>query len=213
MRSTTLYRASGLALLLGALLGIIGNVLSSALYPGNDPQQYLSPWWLIMTMATFIGQVLLLMGLPGIAARLAPKGGSQGFSGFVLAFLGGILLIGVSVVELLVFPSLAQAAPTLLSGNGPMVLLFFYFFILAGLLFGAGGLLLGIGVMRSGVLPHTAGLLALIGGALTIVAAPLSAVFGTAATAIAFAVFAVGLGWIGYALMSEPRMELTVLSR
>ena len=72
MSSATLYRASGLALLLGALLGIIGNILSTALFPGNDPRQYLTTLWVVVSLVSLIGPLLLLLGLPGIARASGP---------------------------------------------------------------------------------------------------------------------------------------------
>ncbi len=202
MRSTTLYRASGLALLLGAALGIIGNVASSALYSGNDPQQYRSTVWLALTLLSFIGEALLLLGLPGIAARLSPSAGRLGLAGFALAFLGGLLLTGVAAIELLIFPWLAQASPGLIA-NPPLS--FFIFFFAASVLFGVGGLLLGLAVMRSGAFARAAGVLLLAGGALTVLGSALSGSISNLLAALPFVVFAAGLGWIGHALSSEER--------
>ncbi len=168
MSSATLYRASGLALLLGALLGIIGNILNTALFPGNAPHQYLTPLWVVVTLVSLIGPLLLL---PGIAARQAPRAGWLGFIGFILTFIGGFLLTSFSVVGLLVFPWLAQVAPKLAVGNGPPAS--FLFLLVAGVLFALGGLLLGIAVMRAGILPGLAGLLLLIGAVLNLVTFPL----------------------------------------
>src|ERR1700682_6084377 len=103
MSSSTLYRASGLALLLGAALLIIGYIPLEILTAGNDPHQYLTPIWVVVTLVSLLGEMLLLMGLPGIVPRV----GRLGFVGFVLTFLGGFLLSGTSVVNLLVFPWLA----------------------------------------------------------------------------------------------------------
>jgi hypothetical protein len=62
MSSVTLYRASGLALLLGAVLFIVGSILSFAGVP-------LTPIWLVATGVWISGMVLGLLGLPGIVAR------------------------------------------------------------------------------------------------------------------------------------------------
>ena len=202
MPSTNLYRASGLALLCGAALGIIGNVTSSALYPGSDPQQYRSAVWLVLTLSSFIGEALLLLGLPGIAARLSPRAGWLGLAGFVLAFLGGLLLAGVSAVELLIFPWLAQASPNLIT-SAPLS--FFIFFFAASVLFGVGGLLLGLAVMRSGAFARAAGVLLLAGGVLTIVGSALSGTISNLLAALPFVIVAAGLGWIGHALSSGER--------
>src|SRR5258708_26423470 len=95
MSSGILYRSSGVALLVGVLLAIIGNVLSSVLFPGNDPHQYVSALWLPVMLLSFVGSLLLLIGLPAISARQATRAGWLGLIGFVLTFIGGCF---VSVV-------------------------------------------------------------------------------------------------------------------
>lgn len=73
MSSVTLYRASGLALLLGAVLFIVGSILSFAGAP-------LTPIWLVATGVWISGMVLGLLGLPGIVARQASRAGWLGFA-------------------------------------------------------------------------------------------------------------------------------------
>jgi hypothetical protein len=79
--STALYRLSGLTLLLGAVLGTIGNILTDVLYSGNDPRQYLTPLWLVVTLVTLIGELLLVLGLSGIVVRQARRAGWLGLAG------------------------------------------------------------------------------------------------------------------------------------
>src|SRR5260370_25705150 len=94
MSSGTLYRSSGVALLVGALLAIIGNVLSSVLFPGmNDPNQYVSALWLPVMLLGFVGSFLLVVGLPGMVARQATRAGWLGLAGFVLTFIGGVCFL------------------------------------------------------------------------------------------------------------------------
>jgi hypothetical protein len=205
MSSATLYRASGLALLLGAVLGIIGNILSTALFSGNDPHQYLSSFWLFVQMLSLIGGLLLLLGVPGIAIRQAPRAGWLGLVGFVLTFIGGFLFTSFSVVTLIVLPWLAQAAPKLAAGSGPPAI--FIFFLVAGILFALGGILLGIAIMRAGILPRWAGLLLIIGSVLNLVDFPLNGIIGSIVGTIAFILFALALGWMGYALQSTRSVD------
>jgi hypothetical protein len=159
--------------------------------------------FVIVTLAALIGQLFMLMGLPGIAVRQASEAGGLGLAGFVLTFLGGFLLTSFSVIALVIFPWLMQAAPNLLnSGPAPSL---FNFFLVANILFGVGGLLLGIAVMRSGVLPRAAGLLLLVGAILNAAAFPLNGLLSTILNTLAFVLFAAGLGWIGYNLTAERR--------
>ncbi|MDQ2713629.1 MAG: hypothetical protein M3Z08_01830 [Chloroflexota bacterium] len=206
MSSATLYRASGLALILGAVLGSIGNILTAALFAGNDPHQYLTPLYTVVTLVSLIGEVLLLLGLPSICARQRERAGWLGFIGIILAFLGGSLFAGLSVTGLLFQPWLAQVAPQLAAGNGPPA--FFVIFLVAGVLFALGGILLGIAVMRAGILPRWAGLLLLIGAVLNVVDVPLSDTLGAIVASVAFVLFAAGLGWMGYALTTESRVRI-----
>jgi hypothetical protein len=206
MSSSTLYRASGLALLLGALLFIIGNILGTVLFPGNSTATQLSSaLYVSVSLVSFIGELLLLLGLSGIVVRQAQRAGWLGFVGFVLTFLGGALLTSTSVVSFLVFPWLAQVAPKLATGNGPPA--FFVYFLVAGILFALGGILLGIATMGAQVLPRWAGLLLIIGAVISVVDIPLSGTIGSIVGLVAFVLFAVAVGWMGYALLSEGPVE------
>lgn len=203
MSSATLYRASGLALLLGALLFIIGNVLSTVLFPGNStPTQLSSALYVSVSVLSFIGGSLLLLGLPGIVARQAARAGWLGLVGFILTILGGLLFTSFTVVSFLILPWLAviapQSAAQLTSANGPPA--FFVYFLVASLLNAVGGVLLGIATMRARVLPQWAGLLIIVSAVLLLVAFPLTGIISSIVSIVASVLFALGLGRIGYAL-------------
>jgi hypothetical protein len=95
MSSATLYRWSGIVLLVGSLLGVIELILSAILYPGHNltPQQVLSTPFTIVVSLFLIWALLLAMGLPGLYLRQATRAGALGFAGFVLLSLG--VLLGV----------------------------------------------------------------------------------------------------------------------
>jgi hypothetical protein len=86
MSTVTLYRASGLALLLGAVLFLIGYALAFVF--NTD-----TPLGLAMAGVWTSGLLLLLLGLPGIVARQAARAGWLGFVGFLLTFSGAFLAI------------------------------------------------------------------------------------------------------------------------
>jgi hypothetical protein len=187
MSSSTLYRASGLALLLGALLIIIGNILSTVLYPGTStPSQRSSALFVSVALVVFIGGLLLLLGLPGIVVRQAARAGRLGFVGYVLTFLGSALFTSASV-------------------NGPPA--GFFYGLVAYFLFALGGILLGIATMRAQVLPRWAGRLLIISAVLCIVYIPLSGPIGAIVGLVFTVLFAVAVGRMGYALMSERAVE------
>ena|SRR6266700_2201020 len=205
MSSALLYRTSGIALLLGAVLAIIGNVLGTILFPGNDPHQYSNALWLIVMLLSFIGSLVLLLGLPAVCVRQAERAGWLGLIGFVLTMIGGFLFTGFSLIPLLVLPWLAQTAPKLAASSGPPS--FFVFFLVASLVFVVGGILLGIAIMRARILPRWAGALILVGAVLNLVSFPLSGAISNILGTVAFVLFAVGIGWIGSTLMSTGSME------
>jgi hypothetical protein len=199
MSPVTLYRASGLALLLGLALIIISTGLSFAF-------QFMTPQWWVVTLGWNIGS-LLLLGLPGICARQALRAGWLGFAGFLLTFISVFLTASFFFVyTLLILPWLAQVAPKL-AGSFPPAL--FLFTLVAGILFALGGILLGSAIMRAGVLPPLSGLLLLSGASLTLLT--LIPVYGRIISLIVgtlvFVLFAVALGLIGYALMSTRSVD------
>ena len=190
MSSVTLYRASGLALLPGAVLYIAGSILSFAGAP-------LTPLWLVATGVYISGMVLTLLGLPGIVARQALRAGWLGFVGFLLTFLGWFLLAGFYVVDdLIMSPWLDALAPQVYAQwfVNPAVGVTIH---VVNSLLGGGGVLLGIATTRAGVLPQWAGLL-LIAAAVFALG---SFVIGSL-TSVAVGLLSLGLGWMGYALLT-----------
>lgn len=189
MSTVTLYRASGLALLLGAVLILIGLPLSFMFTPD-------SPLALGMIAVWTCGVVLVQLGLPAIFIRQAARAGWLGFVGFLLQFSGGFLLIGFfAVLDLTVFPWLDVRAPLasvqFFSGNSAAHV----YLAVASALFGVGAVLLGIATMRANVFPRWAGLFLIMG----------LASLGTFVSPFLLVIAAfglIGLGWIGYALMT-----------
>jgi len=203
MSSSTLYRLSGLALLLGAVLGGIGQILGNILFSSDGSLQSTNPlgWGLFLVFN--IGSLLLLAGMPGICVRQASRAGWPGFVGFALTFLGMFMLTSSSFTNLLIVPWLAQVAPQVIAhGDGPPAL--FVFFLMGHLLFAVGGILLGIAMLRARILPGFAGLLLLSGTILNLVSFPLNGSIGTIVGTVAIVLVALGLGWPGYALMTVP---------
>lgn len=173
MSSTTLYRWSGIALLIGSLIGVIGSILSAVLYPDQNltSQQVLGTPFTIAASLFLIWSLLLAMSLPGFYLRQATRAGVMGFIGFVLLLLG-ILLGGVAFanVQATIFPYLAQSAPKLLPSGPVGPFAGFLLWILGPvLLFGIGTILLGIATMRARVFPRWAGVLLIIAGVLFLI--------------------------------------------
>jgi hypothetical protein len=85
MSSTTSYRLSGVALILGSVLTIIYQV-SQAFISGPFPEALASPVAVIGSLIGFIGAVFVLLGLPGVYTRQAQQAGILGLLGFLLVW-------------------------------------------------------------------------------------------------------------------------------
>jgi hypothetical protein len=208
MSTKTLVRASGLALLIGAVLATIGNVLNSLLFPGNDPSQFSNPLLLVLMWLGAIGSILLLIGLPGLAARQGARGGWLGFVGFVFTWLGGLLFTSLNFINIIIIPWLAQEAPKLAASNGPGAL--FVAYLVASVSFALGGILLGIAIMRGKIWSRWTGILLLAGAVLNLVDFPLNGLISGIVSAVAFILFAGALAWVGYGLIAGGRGEAAI---
>lgn len=162
MSSQMLYRASGLALMIGSLLAIICANLGLMVF------QFLTPPWLVVTLGWNIGIVLLLLGLPGVVARQAFRAGWLGFVGGLLMFLGTFLLAGyIAMGNLTISTWLIVNAPQVggqLSATDTALYIYNYLEVALLML---GGLLLGIATVRARVLPRWGGVLLIVGAVLT----------------------------------------------
>jgi hypothetical protein len=150
-----------------------------------------------MTGLWINGMVLLLLGLPGIVARQAPRAGWLGFVGFLLTFLGWFLLTSFYVVDdLIISPWLDALAPHVYAQwfVNPAVGVSIH---VANSLLGVGGVLLGSATTRAGVLPRWAGLLLIAAAVIDLG----SFVIGSL-TSVAAGLVVLGLGWMGYALLT-----------
>ena len=154
MTAAQLYRLSGYALVIGAVVSIVTTVMQSALFPSNNDLTYAQnglfvPLALISVAAT----VLLLLGLSGWYAMHSRAAGVTGLVGFVCIFITGLMFpVFFNLVQALLFPFLATAAPQSFSGEGPSG--FFPYFIVGTILQVIGTIGLAIPMLRGQVLPR-----------------------------------------------------------
>jgi hypothetical protein len=157
-------RWSGLANVVGGVLLALFFVLHPG---GGDPptvQAVLtSPYALEHTLSV-AAMALLLLGLPALIARSAPRHGRVAWAGFALAFVGTYLLGGVLFFDAYIIPAIAANAPALMDATGqlnspPTVLAF----AVAGTVWGLGYLVLGVVALRAAILPRWASGLMIIG--------------------------------------------------
>jgi hypothetical protein len=135
----------------------------------------------------------LLLALTGLYAAQARSAGRLGLLGYLVAFLGTLMVAGDWWFESFVVPQLAVAAPEIMktapSGS-----------LLAGAiatfgLFSAGWVLFGIATFRARVFSRAGAALMIIGGLIGILA--LSSPFQVP--------LALAVGWIGYSAYQRTR--------
>ena len=93
---------------------------------------------------SLLSAVLILFGLVGLHLRQSEAAGAAGFVGFLVAFLGTALVVGVTWALFFVVPSLALEAPEFLDAEqlaGPLdtgFMVSYAAFAVGWALFGAG---------------------------------------------------------------------------
>jgi len=211
MSSTTLYRLSGLALMLALPILVAGWILHPR---GEALPNLLDPLYPPAHFLMFVSWVFVLLGLPGLYARQAHRAGVLGLVGFALSlFIAGISFY-LLLYEAFVSPRLAgeAAAQALVAPGGPLAHGAFasmgLFFPLLALAFLTSAPLLGLATLRAGVLPRAAGwllILSTVPNVLSVAVPNVPAGWPIWLGLVALGTYAVALGyaWGGYALWAE----------
>lgn len=203
MSSTTLFRLSGLALLIALPLQILGFVLHP---PSEQVADVLKPLYGPAHLIVFASWMFALLGLTGFYARQSHRAGVLGLIGFAATMFAAAYHFYLLLYEAYATPLLAQNEATrALIGDGPLA-------------HGAGALgplaflsvlafpLFGVATVRAGVLPRPAGWLQIVSVPvffLSIALVPLG-VFaeggGLSPIAMLYYLTFLGYAWGGYAL-------------
>src|SRR5688572_27741306 len=104
MFAERIIRWSGIAL---ALVGVIA-VLFWILHPEESVLLTNPAGYQREHILDFVGLMLFIPGLIGLYARLVNRSGWLGFAGFLLTLLPLLVMMGISVVDMLIWPSIAQ---------------------------------------------------------------------------------------------------------
>ena len=157
MAPATLLRFSGLTLVIGAAMALIGNTATSLLFPDNsNPTYAINPLYVPLNLLATIGTILVLLGLPALYAHRARELGVIGLAGTVLIALTGMMFgVFFGLFSVLFAPYLATQAPQLMTGDGPPAL--FPFFILGTLAQVCGSVLFALPMLRGRMLPRWPG--------------------------------------------------------
>jgi hypothetical protein len=193
MSSTTLYRLSGISLLIGSLLVILGDI--PGFFIGNDQTSIIST---TSALIRLIGAMLIALGLPGMYARFATRASVMGLIGFTCTFFFVLVGMAEEVILAFVFPFLA-AHGLLGSGRPPLGLLIFY--SVGDLLMLVGSILLGLAIIRAAVLPRWVGAALMVGGILYAVGSVLRLPIGD----VGLIIFAAGLAWLAVGMWSKQQ--------
>lgn len=202
MSSATLYRLSGVSLFIGGVLATLGVI--PMFFISDDSAGTLSATVALMRV---FGEMLIVVGLPGMYAKQAARAGFLGLAGFLLT-LFYILMQGVvgDSINAFVAPFLASAAPSLL--KGPLPLGWEIFLLVAGVFGLVGGILLGIATLRAAILSRWASIVLVAGAVLTLLGNFAPPVIGT----LGIVLFLGALAWLALGVGSSREVAQPELS-
>jgi hypothetical protein len=205
MSSTTSYRLSGIALILGSVLSI-SYYVSEAFIGGPFPEALASPVAVIGSLVGFLGSLLVLLGLPGMYIRQAKPAGILGLLGFlfvwyVILFQGVLIpFTSVTIVPMLV----TDPATRHILAAGPLAS-FGPFSIPSEVGQILGLLLLAIATLRARVFPRWIAWLLIATSVLN--AASFVPFFPGALGNVAASIGYLAIAGFGYALLEPSRRE------
>ena len=200
MALSPITRRAGMLSLSAAVLIVLSQVLRLGLSRLLGPDWATTPAYTLTYTLALLGMAVLLLALTGLYTRESASLGRLGLIGYVIAFLGTLMVAGDWWFEAFVIPIIAAEAPGVLdlppSGSA-----------LAGViatvgLYTVGWTLFGLAALRARAFPLAAGLLLLAGG----LAGPL-------ALSTPYQIpLAIAIGWIGLTLQPESRRPRTATS-
>ena len=195
MSSTTLYRLSAIALLIGGVLAALGATAQTFL-----SEEYLNPLWIPVAALIFIGTLLVQVGLPAIYLRQMKQVGMLGLVGFILFFLGYAQFgIGFRFFDIVILPWFGKSADI----NPPLN--FIIYSVSAVLLLLAGALVFGIATIRASVFLKLPAVLLIISLVLNRIGGHIPHLQD-----IGSILFYLSFVWFGYALLSLLRQDVKV---
>ena len=162
----------------------------------GQTEAYLTGSYLVSSGLRLLSTILLLWALIGIYERQARAAGTFGLWAFVVAFLGTALTAGNVWAEVFVWPTLAQVAPNMLSGQATEAGSYLVSGIsLSAPLLGLGMTLFGVATFRARVYPRWAPILLIVSIPLTIFLDPTPGSFQESIGQIMFGIAVAALGW------------------
>lgn len=173
IRSTTLFRAAGVAAAIAGLI-FIGVQIN---HPYLDAASITTTDVITRNSLKMLMAALALAGITGIYLRQVTKIGLLGLIGYILFAAGYLSLLGTEFVAALVLPSIAHAAPAYVNNviavatNRPAtgdIGLMQTAISFTGITYLAGGFIFAIALFRANVLARWASVLLAVGTLATI---------------------------------------------
>ncbi len=166
-------------------------------------EAFLTGSYLVSSGLRLLSLILLPWALIGIYGRQSKAAGTFGLWAFALVFLGATLTVGNVWAEVFVWPTLAQAAPGMMSGSVTDM----SSYLVAGLnvsfpLFGLGLILFGAATFRARVYPRWAAVLLIVSIPVTMFLDPTPGTFQESIGQILLGISVAALGW--HALRMAP---------
>lgn len=198
MTVSKLFRWSGLLCIgFGALLSLTF-ILRIAL---ADPDPATSSHVALGTLRT-LTPALGILALTSLYARQIAQAGKLGLVGYLIAFLGIAMVLGLEFSFTYLFPVFAIGVPEFVAQldagqvepAGPIIAVF----ILVDVVFLLGFILFGIATLRANVLPRRAATVMLVGA----VAVAISDYLPNFVAPTGAVLLGLGFAWLGYALWS-----------
>jgi hypothetical protein len=185
MSSSSLIRLAGLAALSSGVLSVIGDLLSLVI-DLESPMSATPSSYTIVYFLYLLSTALVLLGLVGLYTSQSQAVGILGLVGFLVAFLGTVMLVGGLWFELFVTPNLAAQAPELVEADLGSLGFTLTFFLGA-----VGWVLFGVATLRSNVYPRWAAVLLIVGGVIFFLPVPLRGI-----------IFSVSVAYLGFMLFT-----------
>jgi hypothetical protein len=195
----SLLRLSGSALVVAAAMFIVADMLAFAIFveAGADydlKQIAQTDTFFLQSLLTLLAGALLLGGMVGLYVGQSEEAGKLGLVGFVLAFLGTVLVEGDFYANTFITPLVAREAPGFL--DDPLSGFLQVWLPLAFTVLGLSWLVLAVATVRAKVYPRAASWLLLVGALMALVPFPLVNI-----------PFVAALGWLGLGLRRRPKAE------
>ena len=191
MSASALIRWGIMSAILGGALLVVSDLWGLLMEGlGGDEQ----PFSVVARTASFaitsglslLAAVLILFGLVGLNLRQAEAAGVVGGLGFLLAFLGTALTVGLNWALVFVAPSVAVEAPEFLDAEqvaGPLDT----GFMLTGVVLAVGWALFGVGALLARSYPRWVAIVLIVAALIQLLPFPgTSLVFGVAVVLVGF---------------------------